>query len=355
MDPSIALCSDQEVTFPSCYTNKSFSKAKNLKVYSEEDYTLLQKIKSNYENPDFLKARNLTNPFEKIGNSIFKNRAAVKLANIDAVLHLTEDSFSFVKRTSENNLTFCDVAAGPGGFTQYLQYRYPKSRGYGMTLKNSDDWDLGILDLGRFEIYYGPDNTGNLYYNWFHFCSHVLSKDKDGVDLVLGDGGIQTDYEQQEIESSRLLLVQCLVVLFLSKKHAVVKIFDTITEFSVKLLYLISSCFKETYIFKPCTSRPANSERYLILKHSNNNPRKESIKEYLKNVNEQMENRNDVTLEAEVSQDFVDFLYQRNQESIENQITAGERILRYLSKENPEVPVYNIHKFLKIWALPENQ
>lgn len=43
--------------------------------------------------------------------------------------------------------------------------------------------------------------------------------------------------------------------------HFVCKVFDLFTPFSVGLVYLMYRVFDELYVFKPVTSRPANSER----------------------------------------------------------------------------------------------
>ena len=40
-----------------------------------------------------------------------------------------------------------------------------------------------------------------------------------------------------------------------------VKVFDMFTEFSVGLFYLLYRSFHRIALFKPVTSRPANSER----------------------------------------------------------------------------------------------
>ena len=40
------------------------------------------------------------------------------------------------------------------------------------------------------------------------------------------------------------------------------KVFDMFTPFSVGLFYLLYRCFNDVCLFKPVTSRPANSERY---------------------------------------------------------------------------------------------
>lgn len=62
--------------------------------------------------------------FRTIGSAIFLNRAAVKMANMDALLDFMftnptdEDGVSLVH---ENDLLyFADVCAGPGGFSEYV-------------------------------------------------------------------------------------------------------------------------------------------------------------------------------------------------------------------------------------------
>ena len=47
----------------------------------------------------------------------------------------------------------------------------------------------------------------------------------------------------------------------LSGGHFVCKLFDIFTPFSVGLVYLMYRVFRRVSIFKPVTSRPANSER----------------------------------------------------------------------------------------------
>jgi len=44
--------------------------------------------------------------------------------------------------------------------------------------------------------------------------------------------------------------------------HFVCKLFDVFTRFSVGLVYLMHRAFEHVALFKPVTSRPANSERF---------------------------------------------------------------------------------------------
>lgn len=88
---------------------------------------MFQTIFDNLDDKDLRHARYRSNPYETIAASIFLNRAAVKMANIDAVF-----DFQFThpkKPTGEDAidkndlLYFADVCAGPGGFSEYVLYR----------------------------------------------------------------------------------------------------------------------------------------------------------------------------------------------------------------------------------------
>ena len=46
--------------------------------------------------------------------------------------------------------------------------------------------------------------------------------------------------------------------------HFVCKLFDVFTVYSVGLIYLMWHAFDQVSIFKPVTSRPANSERFVL-------------------------------------------------------------------------------------------
>lgn len=327
-----------------------------------ERYAILQRVKDAFDTDGFIEARNTANPFEGIGRSIFINRAAVKFANIDAVHHVSGVTFTLDAPQSEQPLIFCDVAAGPGGFTQYLQYRFPKAIGYGMTLKHGTlDWSTRFLDMTRFTPFYGPDGTGDLYTNWRSFIEFFLQKHPLGADLVTGDGGFdledtedKTLLHRQEFLSSRLLLTQATIGIACTKAEGtfVVKVFDTVTHFSAQIIYLLAQCFREILIFKPVSSRPANSERYIICRG-----RHGDINAYLHLLAYAAGSyREDAYLnrlfETPLPEDFITWLTQANTASIQQQLEAGQQILLTLSGQSPPVPTYNLDKFLIIWNLP---
>ena len=333
-------------------------------TYSDpKRYKILQTVKDSFDTEGFIEARNNANPFELIGRSIFINRAAVKLANIDAVHHVTNDIFTFDLKQSTTPFTFCDIAAGPGGFTQYLQYRYPLSVGYGITLKHETlDWSRRFLDMAQFTPFYGEDGTGNLYTNWNQFTEYVHSQQPDGVDLVTADGGFdledsmdKTLLHRQEFLSSRLFLTQALVGIACAKAggNFVLKTFDTVTDLSAQIIFSLAQCFDRITIFKPVSSRPANAEKYVIC--INRTPDITHIFNLLSDASRLY--TDDLYLTNlfldPLPKPFQQWLTQINSESTNRQLRAAQDILLFLRGTPPDIPLYDTDKFLVIWNLPD--
>jgi len=361
--PSVWYTHDKQTTFTFRIKGESVNVNLPILYADPKRYGGLQRIKDTFEQEGFLEARDETNPYEKIGRSIFINRAAVKIANIDSVHHVTKSIFTFDNQHSLSPFTFCDIAAGPGGFTQYLQYRFPNSTGYGMTLRSETlDWNRKIINMDKFTPFYGPDNSGNLYINSDPFISFLLSKEPKGVDLITADGGFELEdsndktlIHRQEFLSSRLLINQVLIGITCTKVggNFVVKVFDTVTQISAEILFVLAQCFESILIFKPITSRPANSERYVVC-----NKRKEEVQQYYKLLSESVKMYTDTKYLESIFMDalpiqFTNWLRVSNEESINRQLGAAQNILLYLKGETPKITEYNIAKYLIIWNIPD--
>ena len=364
-------------------------------------YQQLLRIKDMFNRFDanqFDRARNFTNPFENIGNSIFMNRAAVKIANIDAVFNFTQrkggllgpQELGPLRGTSEEtsllqiegsdgtegtegtegstNLdrrlgyNFCDIASAPGGFSEYIQYRFPVSYGWGMSIRSGLKWNTDKLDMDRFNILWGSDNTGNLYTNADWFSEQVRSNNTEGVDLVMADGGFDVsagdDFNRQEFLSTRLIINELLVSLSVLGKNGVFvcKVFDTVTSLMAEVLFIMASAYKEFSIFKPMSSRPGNAERYIVCKY----PRPEQISSLigiLRRVNASYSDHNNVTkilADGTLTEDFLKYLRDSNEQSVDLQIATGSNILRYLDGHNVSLPKYDLTRSLLYWNLPDN-
>jgi 23S rRNA U2552 (ribose-2'-O)-methylase RlmE/FtsJ len=92
---------------------------------------------------------------------------------------------------------------------------------------------------------------------------------KKKADLITADGGFEWKNENyQEQEAYGLILGEIIGAISIQAKGGsfVLKIFETFTHVTIKLIYLLASFYEECYIYKPFFSRATNSEKYLICK-----------------------------------------------------------------------------------------
>lgn len=170
------------------------------------------------------------------------------------------------------------LAEGPGGFIEAITHmRYNNGdKYYGMTLISDDDENIPgwkkihnlLTNNSNIFIETGADNTGNML-SPDNF-EHCYTNYKNSMDIVTADGGFDfsIDFNQQEKMASKLILTEILYTIIMQKKggSCIIKMYDTFTKLSVDIIYFLSSFYNTTYITKPCTSRVANSERYLVCK-----------------------------------------------------------------------------------------
>jgi hypothetical protein len=116
---------------------------------------------------------------------------------------------------------------------------------------------------------YGPKRDGNLYYR--HNLDHIMNHHRNKYDFITADGGFDysVDFNKQEENSINLIFCETLYSLLMQKENGsfVLKVFDLFHKTTLEILFLLCYFYKQVYIFKPRTSRVANSERYIICKH----------------------------------------------------------------------------------------
>ncbi|XP_069684844.1 cap-specific mRNA (nucleoside-2'-O-)-methyltransferase 1 [Periplaneta americana] len=333
------------------------------------------------EPDEMRRARTRSNPFETIRGAFFLNRAAMKMANMDKVF-----DFMFTRPKDENDeevlgpddlLYFADVCAGPGGFSEYVLWRRSwKAKGFGFTLKGENDFRLQDFYAGpceTFEPHYGVngvDGDGNVFNpdNISIFTQFVMDQTHNlGVHFMMADGGFSVDGQEniQEILSKQLYLCQFLVSLFIVREggHFVCKLFDLFTPFSVGLVYLMYKSFRKISIHKPNTSRPANSERYIICKWKRKDC--DSIADYMYHINELLWKYGTTTdqdiveivpLEIMTSDDnFYNYIIQSNNSLGERQVVNLVKIAAFCRDTNLTEPQQAEMKrqCLSYWEIPD--
>ncbi|KAH0792330.1 cap-specific mRNA (nucleoside-2'-O-)-methyltransferase 1-like [Histomonas meleagridis] len=329
----------------------------------------------------FEQARRKANPYEKIGKAIFMNRAAVKMANIDELFNLTgQECFNKPSNTDvpEDKLFyFADICAGPGGFTDYLYWRLQdRARGFGMTLAGDHDWASNARfcsDVSSFVRCYGEEGDGNIFKpsNLISFQEEI-GKQTNGemVSLVTGDGGIAVDGQEndQEMLLKRLVLCQFLCALLILRKggNFVCKVFDCFTDFSVSLLYVVAQCFERFCIVKPYTSRPANSERYVVFLGLRESQPNSVIRllSYTNDLFQKLEstpgNNEDIMAIFPISKIpkyFADYMTKSNEDLVLKQTDGVDEFIIYASDEKIEPLDQDdiANRCLKQWCVPRNK
>ena len=187
----------------------------------------------------------------------------------------------FFERLPKNSqkIRSTHVAEGPGGFIEaFLEKaesnRLKVQRSYAITLKPTDNhvpgWRRSHQFLQRhseIKIHYGVDGTGDIYVPE-NQISFIQLHDSFKSQLFTGDGGFDfsTDYENQEKSIYPLLIASALIGIqvLASDGTLILKLFDVYSSVTQYFLRAVTACFKEWCLYKPATSRPCNSERYLI-------------------------------------------------------------------------------------------
>lgn len=203
--------------------------------------------------------RDLLNDFEFDHNTNAINRAFYKL------YEMLQKSPDLKKNLGET----LHLAEAPGSFVQVIRKVNPKSKctaiskarnSYASILMTGNDipvfHDILLSDLNVKTVYL--DLTKK---------TDVLKLQKKYA-FITSDGGIDEgkNYSKKEQVHYQLKLGEIVSILTSQEMHGncILKIFDTFHETTIQLLYLLAKYYKSYAIVKPDTSRPTNSERYII-------------------------------------------------------------------------------------------
>ena len=279
------LNNDISIAIIKKYKNILFKKFYDIVSKEKEKIDLLE----NSENWD--KMKKIGNPYELIYTTYNKKRKNDSISNYIPIsrsyfkmweIFYNFDIFKYFNMN--DHLIFSHLAEGPGGFMEATyNYKYLLTNKYnendifyGITLKPSNEF---IPDWSKLKKFFANKNNIKIEYGNLYFIEDVknyLSKfsEKKTV-FVTADGGFDysSNFNGQEINSCQIIYSECIIALNILEKQGsfVCKVFDLFSFTMVQILYIISCSFEKVYIYKPETSRPANSEKYLVCMYYKDN------------------------------------------------------------------------------------
>lgn len=229
---------------------------------------------------EWCKIKKYTNPYEYIHTNIPNTKTSIcKLKPLSRSFYKmieTSNIFGLFESLPKDRCKSFHFAEGPGGFIEAIAYHRnnKKDQYIGMSLINDNNASIpGWKKSKQFleenptvSIWSGITKDGDMLKS--ANLKHCYLQHSQTCDLVTGDGGFDfaIAYSHQEQISLKLTFAQCAFALSCQKMGGdfCLKVFDTYTQASVDLLYILACVYEQVYIYKPNTSRSANSEKYII-------------------------------------------------------------------------------------------
>ena len=325
------------------------------------------------------KMKKIGNPYELIYTSYNKKRKNDSISSYSPIsrsyFKLWEIYFNFdLFKNINENINFVHLAEGPGGFMEssinYCNFKnFNNCKYWGITLKPNDEY---VPDWNKLKKMFKKDNNCYIEYGDLYIYNDVLNfikKINSKCHIVTADGGFDysNDFNGQELNSSRIIYSEIATALNILKKdgHFIIKLFDLFSLNSIQYLQLLNNCFEKVYIFKPETSRPANSEKYVVCINFINNLTNDFKHNLLLNISKWNCNENEQVIfkNYKINNELFYNIDKLNKEYIESQIKSINYILNIIIKKlnkneyhnTLKDQVFNAIKWCEKYQIPINE
>lgn len=333
--------------------NDDFIANKSLKLYLRNIKAEIDKVHDKW---DILKK--YTNKYEFINTLVSSQIDPSIKVSVCAYKPISRSFFKMVEILNNYNFDFKEniksfhLAEGPGGFIEALaKNRSNKNDVYhAMTLMDNHSdipkWNK-ISNLtnisNNIKLLSGPRGDGNLYLK--HNLDYVSKTFSNKMDFITADGGFDysVDFNRQEENSINLIFCEVLFALIMQKEGGsfVLKIFDAFHRNTLEIMMLLCYFYDKVSIYKPLTSREANSEKYIICQNF------KMTKNYSNIINNLKINFHDLRVQKltkifkyDINIFFLNKIQEVNaifgQQQIENILSTMNHIHEYKNSENTE-------------------
>jgi 23S rRNA U2552 (ribose-2'-O)-methylase RlmE/FtsJ len=314
-------------------------------------------IESHYKNRKWDKFKKISNKYELIFGCVNNKYSTSKYVPVSrSFFKLWEILFDFdILQKTPINATF--IADGPGGFIEaFTKYRdqvnnISTDSIYGITLISDDPsvpkWKLQkkLLDKYNINLLTGVDGTGSIY-NIENTKNFVETIGVGQSTLITADGGFDFshDFNSQENQSFHLILCEIFLALQIQKNKGtfILKMFDICNEETICMLYMLYMLYDKIYIIKPYSSRPANSEKYIVCSGY-----KGIDKDIVNHILDIIENNTDISTLFKVPLQFKEQLLYYNFNCVLLQIINIEKTIESINNKHLNINTvieYQMHK-----------
>lgn len=261
-------------------------KIDELRMWSIEELTewdtMLKKCKMQLDTPYNENARRFEQYTIQMEPSRHIKRAIVKAYSpqlvTNAWLKLVEMLASFRLMKNSNLVNMFDNASSPGAFIMAANY-------WSTTMLNNKlDWMASSL-VSKVDNTAIGDHYGLAKLHASRFATSGTNFDGDTTsvpylkymqesfggtfDMYVSDLGMavgEGEYDMQEAINAKGNLGQILMGLVLLKKNGtfLIKQYTHLSSFTISLIAIVAASFDKTRIVKPVTSKPDNSEEYIV-------------------------------------------------------------------------------------------
>lgn len=334
--------------------NDDFIANKSLKLYLKNIKAEIDKVHDKW---DLLKK--YTNKYEFINTlvSVQGGDPNIKLS-VCAYKPISRSFFKMVEILNNFNFDFKEsiksfhLAEGPGGFVEALAKKRSNEKDiyYAMTLMDNHNdvpkWNKITNSTnirGNIKLLSGPRGDGNLYLE--HNLDYVSKTFPNKMDFITADGGFDysMDFNRQEENSINLIFCEVLFALIMQKEGGsfVLKIFDAFHRNTLEIIMILCYFYNKVSIYKPLTSREANSEKYLICQNFQMTKNYSDILNSLKmNFNDLRRQKLTRIFKCDMNIFFLNKIQEVNaifgQQQIENILSTISHIHEYNISENTE-------------------
>lgn len=266
------------------------------------------------------------------------------------------DKFNLLK-TNENYL-ISNIAEGPGGFIESI-LKYRKNNNDEIISNTLKPNNKSIPSWYKLTQLINSKNFKNISLNYCNlldqndFNNFIFLFENKKADLITGDGGFDysKNFNTQEEQSYKIIYSEIVMALLIQNLNGsfILKIFDCFTIFTLKCIYLLLYFYETVYIYKPLTSRIANSEKYIVCKNFKGIDNDLKF-ELLKSLNELKDGYLDIS-NIKIPNEFIYKLDNFNKEIISQQCSNIEETIN-LIKNNQDINKYksNQIELAKNWC-----